>query len=326
MNIIICAEIDQKNVERIIASKPNWHFLYKPAKALTQSEIDEADLIIGNPAHTFNLNTPRLKALLLNSAGNDRFLDDGVLNPDTLLTNASGSYGPTIAEHALGMLIAINKNFPFYFTNQLSGKWQPSYIGKELYQSTVAIVGYGDIGHAFAKRVKAFDTHIIAFKKHPGKTDAYIDELYTTDDLKAHIGKADYVFLSLPETKETIHLFDEEMFEAMKKGSVIINVGRGSAIETAALIKALESHHLYGAALDVVEPEPLPSSCPLYHMDNVIITPHASGGYHWESVQRYFTDLVIRNLDHFAKGEELENLVDRTLGYRAKVVIRGERS
>jgi len=112
----------------------------------------------------------------------------------------------------------------------------------------------------------------------------------------------------------------------MKEGSVIINVGRGSAIETAALIKALESHHLYGAALDVVEPEPLPSSCPLYHMDNVIITPHASGGYHWESVQRYYTDLVIRNLDHFAKGEELENLVDRTLGYRAKVVIRGERS
>lgn len=322
MNILICAKINPSHIQKIKETCPFATYIYKDRHELTQSDIDDSDVIIGNPPLNLNLNTSRLIALMLNSAGNEHYIKEGVLNPHTLLTNASGAYGPTIAEHALGMLIALNKNFPLYIHQQEKGIWQPSELGKELYQSIVAIVGYGDIGQAFAKRVKAFDTRVIAFKKHMNMTSQYVDALYPITAINDHIDEADYVFLSLPETKETIHLFDEKMFAMMKKGAMIINVGRGSAIDTHALIQALNNHHLYGAALDVVEEEPLPQDHPLYTMDNVLITPHASGGYHWESVKDYYTDLVIRNLKHLKNDEPLENLVDRTLGYRAHVVYR----
>ena len=102
----------------------------------------------------------------------------------------------------------------------------------------------------------------------------------------------------------------------MKKDAVLINVGRGSAIATDDLVNVLNQGHLYGVGLDVAEEEPLPADHPLWQMDNVLITPHASGGYVWESARTYFTDLVIRNLEHLKAHEELENLVDFQTGYR----------
>lgn len=259
---------------------------------------------------------------MLNSAGNDKFIAPGVLNDQTILTNASGSYGPAIAEHVLGMIIALNKNFKTYFSQQKDHIWNVRFDGRELYRSTVLIVGLGDIGHHFAKRVKAFDAHVIGINRRGGVPDEFTDELYDQSKLKEVLPRADYVLLCLPETKETIHLFDENMFKLMKDQSVIANVGRGSAIDLNALMHHLDNGHLYGACLDVFEKEPLPADHPLWNYEQVIMTPHASGGYHWDSVQDYYTDLVIRNLRHLHQHEPLENTVDRISGYRKEVKYR----
>lgn len=319
MKIYICAEIDDINKKKIIDSDPDDHFIIR--KKLTQDDVDQADVIIGNPDLSLNLNSPHLKALLLNSAGNDRFIKPGVLNKNTLLTNASGSYGPAIAEHVLGMIIALNKNFSHYFESRQHHRWQPRYDGRELYHSTVLIIGLGDIGYHFAKRVKAFDTHVIGIRHRSQPTD-YVDEIYTPEAYKEVIPRADYILLALPETKETIHLFDDAMFDLMKPGSVIANVGRGSAIDNEALMAHLDSGQLYGACLDVVDGEPLASNHPLWNYDNVLITPHVSGGYHWHSVQTFYTELCIRNLKHLKANEPLENQVDTQLGYRQTIIYR----
>ena len=102
----------------------------------------------------------------------------------------------------------------------------------------------------------------------------------------------------------------------MKKDAVLINVGRGSAIATSDLIEVLNQGHLYGVGLDVLEEEPLPPAHPLWKQERVLLTPHVSGGYVWESARHYYTKLVIRNLHHLKAHEELENLVDFETGYR----------
>ncbi|KRN47505.1 hypothetical protein IV49_GL001511 [Kandleria vitulina DSM 20405] len=317
MNIYICAEIDDHHVKEIMDSHKEFKMIYK--EELTQEDVNNANLIIGNPNMNLDLHSDSLKAIFLNSAGNNQFLNGDYINKNTRLTNASGSYGPVISEHVLGMIIAMNKNFKYYINNH----WHQLYTGKELYKSTVLIVGLGDIGLSFAKRVKAFDTHVIGLRKHPSKSP-YVDIEDTIDHLDQYLPLADFVLLALPETKETIHLFNEERFSLMKQDSVIANVGRGSAIDEKALIKHIKSHHLFGACLDVCESEPLPDTSPLWDMEQVLITPHVSGGYHWESVQSYYTALVIRNIDHLLKDEPLENEVDLNLGYRTHVIRREE--
>ena len=132
----------------------------------------------------------------------------------------------------------------------------------------------------------------------------------------------DFVILSLPQSKETYHLFNTEKLLKMKKDAVLINVGRGSAIDTNDLIEILNQEHLYGVGLDVVEEEPLSNTSPLWKFENVLITPHSSGGFVWQSVRDYYTTLVIRNIEHLKNKETLENEVDFQTGYRKVVTYK----
>lgn len=125
----------------------------------------------------------------------------------------------------------------------------------------------------------------------------------------------DYIITSLPATNATFHMLSHDEFSLMKEDAVVCNVGRGSVIDTYALLEALDNKSIGGALLDVFEEEPLPADSPLWKNPRVMITPHCSGGYHWKSVQDYYTQLVIRNLNHLKNQEPLENLVNRTKGY-----------
>lgn len=315
MKVLITANLQDYNKEQIEKNFPDIKFIYCTSSELTQKIADDCDVIIGTPTNV-NLNRPDLKALLLNSAGSDIYVKEGVLHKNTILTNASGSYGIAIAEHTIGMIISLNKGFKSFFNNMNKGIWQKNLYNKELYNSNVLIVGLGDLGYEIAKRLKAFHCHIIGVKRRISTVPESIDEIYMIESLNDLLPKADYVILCLPHSKETYHIINKEKLLLMKKDAVIVNVGRGSAINTEDLIDVLNSNHLFGAALDVLEEEPLNKDNPLWYMDNVIITPHASGGFKWNSVRDYFVDLTIRNLNHLLKNEELENEVDFMTGYR----------
>ena len=315
MKILVTANLRENNNKKLEEHFPDIEFVFTQTNNLTQDIADDCDIIVVTPKNV-NLNRESLKALLLNSAGSDEYIKEGVLHPDTLLANASGSYGKTIAEHTIGMIVTLNKGFKNYICNMNDGLWVKNNHDKELYHSTVLIVGLGDLGFQLAKRLKAFDCHIIAIKRTLSEVPDCIDELYTIDSLDEVILRADFVISTLPHSKNTIHLFNKERFYKMKKDALFVNIGRGSAVKTNDLIEVLKEGHLYGAALDVLEEEPLNKDNELWKMDNVFITPHVSGGFKWASVRDYFTDLTIRNIEHILNNETLENEVDFHTGYR----------
>lgn len=322
MNILMLAPLKKENYNKIEEAFPSFHFTYSKNIDVTQAMIDESDIIVGNPPFSVDLNKQNIKAILLNSAGSDQYIKKGLLHPQTILTNASGTYGKAIAEHTIGMILALNKNIKTYVKQMNEHLWRVVPTGKEIYHSHVVIVGLGDLGYEIAKRLKAFDCYIIGVKRTQSDLLPCVDKIYTTEHLDEILPQADFVISTLPQTKETIHLFNKEKFLRMKEDAVFVNVGRGSAVDTNDLMEVLDQGHLYGVALDVLEQEPLSLYHRLWDYDQVIITPHASGGYVWESTRQYYTDLVIRNIKHLQNNEELENEVDFETGYRKKVQLK----
>ena len=316
MKVLVLPNISSENKQKIVDAFPQLDIEFDTQKDVTQEKINSADIVVGNPHKGISLYNENLKALFLNSAGSDTYVKEGVLHPNTKLTNASGSYGKAIAEHTIGMILMINKNLKTFVLHMQQHKWQNVPQGKEIAGSTVAIVGLGDLGYELAKKIKVFGCHIIGVKRRVSEVPEYIDELYTTKDLDEVLKRADFVVLALPHSNETYHIMNKERLMMMKKDAVLVNIGRGSAVETEALISVLNEGHLYGVCLDVVEEEPLNENSPLWDMDRVMITPHCSGGFKWQSVQNYYTDLVISNLNHFLNDEPLENEVDFVTGYR----------
>lgn len=320
MKILICAPLQDAEIKKIQEHFKNDIFIIN--RKPTQENIDQVDVIIGNPKLNLNLNQEHLQAILLNSAGSDQYIKTGILNENTKLTNASGSYGNAISEQVIGMMITLCKNLKTYALQMNEGNWNPLKTGKEIYHSRVCIVGYGDIGYEIARRLKTFDCYITAIKRRVQDDLPYVDEVSSLDQLDKLLPTMDFVILSLPQSKETYHLFNTEKLLKMKKDAVLINVGRGSAIDTNDLIEVLNQEHLYGVGIDVVEEEPLSNTSPLWKFENVLITPHSSGGFVWQSVRNYYTELVIRNIEHLKNKETLENEVDFQTGYRKVVTYK----
>jgi phosphoglycerate dehydrogenase-like enzyme len=178
-------------------------------------------------------------------------------------------------------------------------------------------VGMGNIGRAIAARAKPFGMRVIGVKRAVRDEDeawGYADELYPTAELNAALREADYVAVTLPGTPQTRHLLDEEAFAAVKWGAYFVNVGRGAAVDEAALVGALEDGRLSGAALDVFEVEPLPEESPLWRLENVIISAHTTDVVP-DLINGAQTDLFCENLRRYLAGEDLINVLDKRLMY-----------
>jgi phosphoglycerate dehydrogenase-like enzyme len=182
---------------------------------------------------------------------------------------------------------------------------------------TLCIVGMGNIGRAIADRVRPFGTRILGVKRSVREDDPasrHADELYTTERLHDALGEADYVAATLPGTLETRHLVDARAIGAMKPGAYFVNVGRGTVVDEGALVEALGDGQLSGAALDVFEVEPLPEESPLWELENVIISPHATDMVPVLINERQ-TELFCENLRRYLAGEPLANVLDKQLLY-----------
>lgn len=298
------------------ASAPDFSFHYSSPEAVTQEELDHTDILIGNPPQGMLHGSPRLQWLQCNSAGVEPFLQPGVLHFKTLLTNATGAYGLAISEHMLGMLLEIFKKLHLYRDAQHQHQWQSLGQVRSIEGSTVLVLGMGDIGGEFARRVKALGAHVIGVRRTDTRCPDYADEVHLTADLDQLLPLADVVAVSLPGTRETAGLLDRRRIALMKEGAVVLNVGRGSIIDTEALCDALESGHLGGAGLDVTDPEPLPAGHRLWDIPNAVITPHISGFYHLPETLERIVRISAANLKAYTEGLPLKNLVDFSTGYR----------
>lgn len=314
-NILVLLHLSESEKALLERKAPSCSFVYADRKSLTAEMVQQANAIIGNPPLDMVKDSPNLEWVQLNSAGAGEYTAEGALPEGVVLTNASGAYGLAISEHMLGMLLSLYKNLHLYRDNQADSKWQYAGKAKSIQGSTALIVGLGDIGSEFAKRLKALGAYTIGIRRTNPDKPEYLDELHFMDQLENLLPRADIVSLSLPSTPLTYRIINKKTIALMKKDAVLLNVGRGTAIDTEALCDALEGGRLLRAALDVTDPEPLPAGHRLWKMKNVLITPHVSGGYSLEETWNRVFKICADNLEAYVKGQELKRRVDLRAGY-----------
>ncbi len=315
MKIIVNLPLEDKHRKLLESKAPDAEFFYSDDVQVTRELVQTAHAVIGNVRPEWLEGSDALQWVQLNSAGTNGYTD-GVLRNGVVLTNATGAYGLAISEHMLGMALLLQKKFHLYLRNQDKLVWKDEGNITSMHEATVLVVGLGDIGMEFARRCKAMGSKVIGVRRVKRDKPDEVDEVHTLEALDDLLPAADIVALSLPSTKETLHLFDAGRFEKMKEGAILLNVGRGTAIDQDALCDALESGRLGGAGLDVTDPEPLPCDHRLWKAPNLFLTPHISGGYHLSETLERIVRLAAGNLECWLHGRPMASVVDFSTGYR----------
>ncbi len=236
-----------------------------------------------------------------------------------ILTNASTVHAVPVAEHTLALLLALARRLPDCFRYQAERRWgqddswQPGRVPFELQGKTLGLVGLGTIGRELIARVRPFGMRVLATRRDPSQGGEIADRVYAPHELGPVLAEADFLVLAAPDTPETRHLIGRSELARMKPTAYLVNVARGTLVDTEALLEALRAGQIAGAALDVTDPEPLPPEHPLWKLPNVLITPHLGGAstlfWQRESV------LLRENLRRYLAGQPLQNLVDKSKGY-----------
>ena len=317
MKKVLCVlPVEQRHKEKLEKAGKDCEFTYVPIKEVTEEQVGQADIIIGNVPAGMIRSSEKLELLQLNSAGADPYIVKGVLAEKTILTNATGAYSKAVAEHGFASALMLQKKLHLYRDAQKSGVWSEFGTVTSMADATVLVVGLGDIGSHFAGMCKALGAYVIGVKRRPSAKPDCADELYTMEKLDELLPRADVIFSILPGTREVYHLYNAERFAKMKKTAIFINDGRGGAVDQDALYDALTGGKIAAAAIDVTDPEPLPQDHRLWQLDNLLLTPHVSGFYHLPETFERIVNIAADNLERFTNGKELRNIVDFETGYK----------
>ena len=283
-----------------------------------EGHLADCEILYGYIPASYLKAASSLKWLHTASAGVDSYLKDEIYpHPDVILTNSNGSYGITIAEHIVMTVLMMMRRMPQYEKLMASRGWKNLGTIRSIYGSSFVIVGTGSIGTSLAQRLKGMGAgKITGVRRDLSKpSDPAFDAVTTLEHLAEVVKDVDVIALCVPATNETKGLLSKEILDSLSPKTLIVNVGRGSAIDQDALIQALNEERIAGAALDVMIPEPLPADSPLYDAKNVILTPHVSGNMTLSFTCDINVDIFLRNLERYAHGEPLHHLVDRIKGY-----------
>jgi phosphoglycerate dehydrogenase-like enzyme len=285
-----------------------------------EEEIADTDIFVGFSLRPQQFSrAAKLKWIHSTAAGVGQLMFPELRASGVVVTNASGVHTIPMAEHILGMLVALARRFPSAVRYQMQRRWAQQEIWdeqlrpRELCGQSLLLVGFGAIGKEVAKRVRPLGMRIWAVTRS-GRADTDLAErVLPAARLEEVLHEADFVILAAPETPETRHLIGARQLAAMKPSAYLINVARGSLVDEAALIETLRKRAIAGAALDVAEQEPLPPESPFWTLPNVFVTPHISAvsEYLWDRQ----TELLLENLARWFAGRELLNRVDLARGY-----------
>jgi D-2-hydroxyacid dehydrogenase (NADP+) len=263
--------------------------------------------------------TKKLKWIHSTAAGVAQLMYPELRDSGIMVTNPSGIFSVPMSEHTMGLLLALSRNFPDSVRQQERAVWsqqeiwdKPQHLS-ELNGKVLLIVGYGSIGREVAKRAKAFEMKVWGVTRSGTGEQAHVEKIFPAAQLQDALPAADYVLICAPETAETKHLIGAAEIAKMKRGARLINIGRGSLLDEAALVRALKSGALGGAALDVAATEPLPAESPLWKAPNLFITPHTSGVS--DRLWNRQTEILIALLERWFDGREMFNQVDFARGY-----------
>lgn len=258
---------------------------------------------------------PNVQWVHSRSVGLERTLFPELIESRVPLTNGSGVFSASLGEFTIGAILYFAKQFRRLVTNQVAGVWEVFDV-MPIEGQTVGIMGYGDIGRAVASRALAMGMRVLAVKRRFSPSDGkdpLAEQIYPTERRAEMIARSDYIVVAAPLISETRGMIGEAEFAVMKPTAVVINIGRGPVIDETAMVSALSSGRIKGAALDVFDHEPLPEGHPFYKLENVLLSPHcADHTPDWlEQAMQFF----IAQFGRFRRGEPLMNIVEKKLGY-----------
>lgn len=314
MKVLSLVNLTKKQTEKIQSISGIDLKVVSPKK-VTPEDLDGVEVLYdwSNTLKDAVLKSDTLNWIQVVRAGVDALPLRELNEKGVILTNGSGANAINIAEQTLAYMLMFMRRMNLTARHQDAREWKQDDGYDEVYNKTVMIVGVGHIGKLIAQYAKALGMKTIGVRRTDQDTE-YIDEMIPMSEMKSRINEVHFVVNALPDTEETIGMFDEELFKAMSKKAYYINIGRGKTTKMDDLIAALQNEEIAGAGLDVTTPEPLPSDNPLWDMKNVIITPHDAGNsVHYE--ERAF-DIFKRNLKSYVEnGEVVINEVNYSTGY-----------
>lgn len=277
--------------------------------------METAEILFGNVPELC-AKAPRLKWASTSFAGVEPFLKPGTFAAEgAILTNASGAYGVTIAEHIVMVALEMMRREAEYREIVRAHDWKRDLGIRSLYGSRITMLGTGDIGRKTAVRLRGFMPACITGISRSGRPVPEMDRTYRVDELERILPETDLLVMSLPGTPETTGIMNEARLRKLPADAYLINVGRGSAIDQKALEAILREGRLAGAALDVFETEPLPPEDSLWTCPRVHITTHTAGNSTLSHTRRFIVEMFLENLRRYAAHEPLNEVVNRELGY-----------
>ncbi len=335
IEVLITFPLSEELINKLKEVSPEIRITLLPAKS--HQEIDEevwtkTEILITERVLPPLEKAKNLRWIQFNNAGIDFALDEEIITkPQLRISTLSGAAAPQVAEYVLTMMLAISHKIPSILKYEMNHEWPADryvrFTPRELRNSTVGLIGYGSISRELARILIPLGVKILASKKNVMTTQdqGYIisglgdpngdlfTRLYPYQAIKTMVKDCDYVVVTVPRTKETVHLIAEDELAAMKSTAYLIDVSRGGIVKNTALKNALQEKKISGAVMDVFEQEPLPKDHPIWDTPNLIISPHIAGVSH-----HYFergTDLFVENLKRYLNNSSLLNTFDPEEGY-----------
>ena len=306
----------QREVITKAAKNKGFEALFFTRNADAMPYLSDAEIVFG-AGLDLTKNAPALRWFCTPQAGVNQYLGDGAFaSPCAVLTNSSGAYGTTIAEHIVMVTLEMMRRQQEYTAIVQRREWTRNLRVRSIRNARITLLGTGDIGQEAAIRLRAFSPASLVGVNRSGKNPGEaFDRILTREQLDNALPDTDLLILALPETDETNGILNEQRMLSMPKDSFLVNVGRGNAIHRQALERLLLSGHFAGVALDVFEQEPLPPGDSLWQCPRLLITPHVAGNMTLDYTVERIVSLFLEDFENYCANRPLRRKVDRTLGY-----------
>lgn len=304
LNLLPLKEGEREEFETVA---PEAKHVYARSSTVTPEQIAAATVMFGWPRPEMMKGAASLKWFQTMWAGTDEY--EGMLPPGVRFTSSSGSNSRSVAEHMLTCLLALCRRLPTYVDSQRAHLWKDEGPMKTILGGTVLVAGAGHVGSGFARLCQGLGARTIGLKRTVNGPVEGFDEVYPMEKLDDLLPQADVAALVLPHSPQTAGLMDERRLSLMKDDAILLSAGRGTVLDQEALARVMKAGKLWGAALDVTDPEPLPKDSPLWDVPRLLLTPHVAGGMRLEITRRRCVEMALENLRRYVAGEPLRNVV-----------------